>query len=103
MVKVEPVNSSGLSLRSRARAGEVLDLVSDLDEVLAVRVPDHRRDQPVGDRDRDADVDLGVGLDRLAGPGRVDGGEARERPGARLHHQVVVRELDLLGMQQLLA
>ena len=40
--KVPPVYSSGLSFRSRARAGQVLRLGGDLPQRLLVGVPDDR-------------------------------------------------------------
>ena len=68
---VEPVYSSGLSLRSRARAASSRDFGGDLAHPLAVGVEDDRHDQPVVRRDGHAEVHAGEVADAIAEPVRV--------------------------------
>ncbi len=64
-----------------------------------VRVPDHRHDQAVVDRDRHADVDPALGQQALVGPVGVERRVALERLDAGLDHERDVAQRDaFLGL-----
>ena len=94
---VEPVYSSGLSFRSRARLASSRRFGGDLAHALPVGVEDHRHDQPVVRRDGHAEVDAVVVADAVAEPVRVHFGMLRERGGDGLHEDVVDRDLELVA------